>query len=289
MGVVHGPLSINKITMSEEKINEPIIQSMSKEKSVFDAIPSKTSFFVGLVAGVMAFATIGFILLLVGGADLSKLGLSGGGKVLFGKKPVAANTNANTNTGEPTNKLDQLPPITTADNVRGDLTKAKVALIEYSDYECPFCKNFHETMKEVFKAYGNDIAWVYRDFPLSFHQNAQKEAEAAKCVSELGGKDAFWKFTDAIYSRTTSNGTGFALDKLAPLAKEVGVNQAKFQTCLDSGKYAKVIADEQAGGEAAGISGTPGTVIITKDGKTDMINGAQSLEKVKAQIDALLK
>jgi len=281
--------------MSEEKINEPVIQSttvvsVKAEKSVFDAIPAKTAFFSGLVAGIMAFATIGFILLLIGGTDLSKLSFGGNGGGVFGaKKPVAANTNGNANTNAPANKLDQLPPITKDDHVRGDLTKAKVAMVEYSDYECPYCKQFHTTMQDVVKAYGTDVAWIYRYFPLSFHQNAEKEAEAAECVAQLGGNDAFWKFTDAIYSRTTSNGTGFALTALGPLAKEVGVDQKKFQDCLDSGKNAKLVADEQAGGEAAGISGTPGTIIITKEGKSDMINGAQSLATVKSQIDALLK
>lgn len=275
--------------MSEDKNNEQVISTMPKEKSVFDAIPSKTSFFAGLIAGIMAFATIGFVLMLIGGMDLSKLNFAGGNKVLFGaKKPAVTNDNSNTNAPS-ANVLDKLPPITAADHVRGDLTKAKVAMVEYSDYECPFCKNFHETMQGVIKAYGTDVAWVYRHFPLSFHTNAQKEAEAAECVAELGGNDAFWKFSDAIYSRTTANGTGFALDKLGPLAKEVGVNQAKFQSCLDSGKYAQKVKDDQAGGEAAGISGTPGTIIINKDGKTDQVSGAQSLDKVKSQIDALLK
>jgi protein-disulfide isomerase len=282
--------------MSEDKINEPVIQSMpvvsvKNEKSVFDAIPSKTSFFAGLVFGIMAFATIGFILLLVGGMDLSKLSFAGRSGSPFGvKKPVAVNTNENSNTNAPAaNKLDQLPPITQADHVRGDLSKAKIAMVEYSDYECPYCKQFQTTMQDVVKAYGTDVAWIYRYFPLSFHQNAEKEAEAAECVAQLGGNTAFWNFSDKIYERTTSNGTGFALTALGPLAKEVGVDQAKFQTCLDSGKNAKLVADEQAGGEATGIDGTPGTIIITKDGRSDIITGAQDLATVKSKLDALLK
>jgi protein-disulfide isomerase len=144
-------------------------------------------------------------------------------------------------------------------------------------------------MQDVVKAYGTDVAWIYRYFPLSFHQNAEKEAEAAECVAQLGGNTAFWNFSDKIYERTTSNGTGFALTALGPLAKEVGVDQAKFQTCLDSGKNAKLVADEQAGGEATGIDGTPGTIIITKDGRSDIITGAQDLATVKSKLDALLK
>ncbi len=280
--------------MSEDKIIEPAVHPMpvistTKEKSIFDVIPSKVAFFSGLVAGIMAFATIGFILLLVGGMDLSKLSFGGANTPAFGgKKPAVANGNTNTN-APAANKLDQLPPITKDDHVRGDLSKAKIALVEYSDYECPFCKTFHPTLLSVLKKYGNDVALVYRHFPLSFHQNAEKEAEAAECVAQLGGNTAFWNFSDKIYDRTTSNGTGFALTALGPLAKEVGVDQKKFQDCLDSGKNAKLVADQQAGGEAAGISGTPGTIIITKEGKTDMVNGAQSLSTVESQIDALLK
>ena len=66
-------------------------------------------------------------------------------------------------------------------------------MVEYSDYECPYCQRLQTTMQHVVKAYGTDVAWIYRYFPLSFHQNAEKEAEAAECVAQLGGNTAFWK------------------------------------------------------------------------------------------------
>ena len=94
--------------------------------------------------------------------------------------------------------------------------------------------------------------WLGLPLLALLHQNAEKEAEAAECVAQLGGNTASWNFSDKIYQRTTSNGTGFALTALGPSAKEVGVDQKKFQDCLDSGKNAKLVADEQAGGEAAG-------------------------------------
>lgn len=285
--------------MIEEKNNGQLNQTGSsaqgskESKSVFDVLPSKTSFYAGLAAGMMGFATIGFVVVLVGGMDWSKLGMGRSGDAWNFKKPAAnANGNANANTNAPAPSganLDKLPPITASDYVRGDLSKAKLVMVEYSDFECPFCKSFHSTIKSASSAYGTDVAWVYRHFPLSFHQNAQKEAEAAECVGELGGNKAFWDFSDKIYERTTSNGTGFALEKLGALAKEVGVNQAKFQSCLDSGKYAQKVQDAMAGGSAAGVDGTPGTILITKDGRTDLITGAQPLATVKAQIDALLK
>jgi len=144
-------------------------------------------------------------------------------------------------------------------------------------------------MQQIIKDYGDKLAWVYRSYPLSFHQNAEKEAEAAECAAELGGNQAFWKYIDVIYERTTSNGTGFALNKLAPLAKEVGLDENKFKQCLDSGKYAQYIAQVRADGQNAGIQGTPGTIIVAKDGRRGIIAGALPIEKVKEQINALLQ
>lgn len=182
-----------------------------------------------------------------------------------------------------------VPPVDPQkDHIRGN-PNAQVAVIEYSDFECPFCKRVHPTYQQIMKEYGDKVMWVYRHYPLSFHANAQKEAEASECVAELGGNDAFWKFTDAIYERTTSQGTGFALDKLAPLAKEVGVNEARFQSCLDSGKYAQKVKDDMDGGNKAGVNGTPGNIIVNlKTQKNSLVSGAQPFENFKSAIDSLL-
>ncbi len=188
----------------------------------------------------------------------------------------------------PTANYNALPKVTSDDYIRGS-KDAKVVLVEYSDLECPFCKRFHPTMQQVMKDYGSDVAWVYRHFPLSFHQNAQKEAEAVECAGEQGGNDAFWKYTDAIYERTQSNGTGFALTDLAPLAAEQGLDSSAFQQCLDSNKFANKVKDQETKGQAAGVNGTPGTFVLGKNGKNDYINGAEELSSVKTKIDAILK
>jgi protein-disulfide isomerase len=185
--------------------------------------------------------------------------------------------------------VSNIPKINDKDHIQGN-KNAQIALIEYSDLECPYCKQFHSTMLQVMKDYGDKVFWVYRHYPLDFHANAMKEAEASECVNELGGVDAFWKFIDAIYERTTSNGTGFALDKLAPLAVEVGVNQAKFTECLDSGKYTKTVTDMRDGGMKAGVQGTPGTIVMNiKTGKTSFIPGALPFDSVKQTLDSMLK
>lgn len=185
-------------------------------------------------------------------------------------------------------KAAKKPEVTNADWYRGG-KNAKVVMVEYSDLECPFCIKFHPTMQQVIKEYGDKVKWVYRHFPLSFHANAQKEAEAAECAGKLGGNESFWKYTDAIFARTSGNGTGFALDKLVPLAKELGLNDASFKQCLDSGEMAQKVKNQMAKGTEEGVSGTPGTIIIDSKGDTQFINGALPYDQVKPMIDIALK
>jgi protein-disulfide isomerase len=177
--------------------------------------------------------------------------------------------------------------VTAADHIRGN-KNAKVTLIEYSDFECPYCKSLEPTLTEILKTYADKIRLVYRHYPLSFHANAQKEAEGSECVANLGGNDAFWKYLDAIYARTTSNGTGFSLDALGSLAAEVGVDQQQFQSCLDSGKYAQLVKDSIAEGSAAGVDGTPATFIIGSKGNSQLVVGAQPVDNFKTIIDKAL-
>lgn len=210
-------------------------------------------------------------------------------KLQFYEKGGLSGSKTTTTTTQPSAKAAaKAPQITNEDHIRGN-KNAKVTLVEYSDFECPFCKQFHPTMKKVIDAYGDKVRWIYRHYPLSFHANAQKEAEASECAAELGGDDAFWKYTDAIFERTTSNGTGFALSKLGPLASELGLDQTKFQVCLDSGKYAKRVTDQMAKGTEEGVSGTPGTIIVNAKGETQLIPGALPFEQVKSMVEQALK
>jgi protein-disulfide isomerase len=213
-------------------------------------------------------------------------------KVATSEKNGTANPQQAANQKNPSNAVAQpaagkVKAVTAADHIRGN-KDAKVTLIEYSDFECPFCKNFQSTISDLTKTYGDKIRLVYRHYPLPFHANAQKEAEASECVAQLGGNDSFWKFSDAIYQRTTSNGTGFALDALGPLAAEVGVNQQQFQSCLDSGKYEKLVKDSITEGQTAGVQGTPSTFIVDSKGKNELVVGAQPIDAFKTVIDKAL-
>lgn len=178
------------------------------------------------------------------------------------------------------------------DHFRGN-EKAKVVLIEYSDYECPYCNKFHPTMIELMKKYPNDLAWVYRHFPLSFHANAQPLAEASECVAKYASNEAFWKFSDSIYEKMADGsiyGTDLESKKVSEetilsLASAAGANRNQIKTCLDSDEMAKAVKDDMTGGSSAGITGTPGTIIVSQKGGFELIPGALGLAEVESMLE----
>lgn len=178
--------------------------------------------------------------------------------------------------------------VTSEDHYYGS-RDAKLVIVEYSDTECPFCKVFHNTMKEVINAYGNDVAWVYRHFPIpQLHVRAIKEAEATECAAELGGNTAFWSYLDRIFEVTNSNDS---LDpaELPKIASYIGLDVSAFNTCLSSGKYEEKVTKQMEEAVKAGARGTPYSIIIAKDGTKTIINGAEPLLNVRQKIDSLLK
>lgn len=179
-------------------------------------------------------------------------------------------------------------PVTEKDHIRGN-PNAPILMVEYSDYDCPFCKNFHQTMNQIIDEYGVDgkVAWIYRQFPLNqLHPNASRIAEASECVAELGGNDAFWKFSDLIFGeRGTNEPTD--ITRLPEFATSAGVDERAFKTCFDSGRYTEKIQEDVAKAIAAGGQGTPHTVVIVGD-QQGVINGAQPYEVVKQIVDGLI-
>lgn len=204
---------------------------------------------------------------------------------------VVANNQGQQNApAQPAGSLEKMNPIGADDHVRGN-PDAPVKIVEYTDPECPFCKRFHETMKQVMGEYGKDgkVAWVYRNFPLDqLHPKARKEAVAVECAGAIGGKEMFWKYADRLYEITPSNNR---LDpaELPNIAKYVGLDVSTFNTCLTSGKFdAHVEADIQ-NAVATGGNGTPWSVVIGVDGKKYPLSGAQPYEAVKRLIEVALK
>ncbi len=195
---------------------------------------------------------------------------------------VAAVTNANTPLAS------TVPPISASDHILGN-PNASIIIIEYSDTECPYCKDFHPIMHKVISEYGTSgrVAWVYRHFPLEMlHKKAKKEAEATECAYELGGNTAFWIYIDKIFTNTSSSDT-LDLSLLPKFAEETGLNRGTFESCLSSGKYTNRINEAFDAARAAGVEGTPTSFMLFK-GQTVSMPGAQSFASISKIIDGIL-
>ncbi len=197
-----------------------------------------------------------------------------------------------TSSGKPTPSQDpgkiELAPVAGGDHILNG-GGAQIFIVEYSDTECPFCKVFHNTMKDVLSAYGTEVAWVYRHLPIpQLHQRAMSEAIATECIADLAGNTAFWTYLDKIFTTTNSNDS---LDpvNLTKFATEAGVNLQAFEACRKDPKIEERINKSVEDGYKAGARGTPYSLIVDKDGKVlDTINGAEPLQNIKVKLDAHL-
>ena len=170
--------------------------------------------------------------------------------------------------------------------VLGD-KNAKVTIIEFSDYQCPFCrvfwKNTLPSIKEQYIKTGK-ANLVYRDFPLSFHPAAQVSAEAAHCAAE---QNKYWEMHDKMFTEQDKQGQGtaqYGAEELKKWAGEIGLDTAKFNGCLDSNKYKKAVQDNFNAGVSAGVDGTPAFFVNGLK-----IVGAQPFEVFQQAIEAALK
>lgn len=207
-----------------------------------------------------------------------------------GAPTTAVNNQQPQQVAQPTGDLEAMKAIASTDHIRGN-PDAPVKIVEYSDTECPFCKRFHTTMQEVMSEYGKDgkVAWVYRHFPLDqLHSKARKEAVALECANEQGGNDKFWSYADRLYEVTPAN-NGLDPAELPKIAQYVGLDTAKFNTCLASTKYDQHIEDEVQNATATGGNGTPWSIVVAKNGKKYPLSGAQPLTAVKQLIDLALQ
>lgn len=202
--------------------------------------------FVGIIVGIVI-GSLGT----VGGAALVKK-IGGGGERTFAlDQPTAKDTNPQ---AEPAPSKPVAIKVTSADHIRGN-KNAPVVMVEYSDYQCPFCSRHHVTMQSIMKKYGDKVAWVYRHYPLPFHEQAKPAANAAECANAQG---KFWEFTDEVFA-TQDQISG--ADYFTKIASKLGLDASKFKTCVDAKKYeSRIDTDTQEGG-SYGVSGTPATFI----------------------------
>lgn len=180
-----------------------------------------------------------------------------------------------------------IAPVTENDHIRGDINTAEILIVEFSDLECPYCKNFHNSLNNAMAKYPGKIAWVYRHFPLDMHPKARVEARATECVASLGGNDAFWKYVDNIFEITPAN-NGFDLSLLPTLAEKVGVDRSAFDKCFAEDTFDAKVEAQIKDGEKAGVRGTPHSIIVTKEGKQYPIKGADE-DTLNSTLEMLLK
>ncbi len=244
---------------------------MTKETS-----SQKTLFFAGVGAGIGIAALIGFFVLLGIVLNKNTADTSGEQNRQAQQQQQEKRDQAQ---AQPTSVDVPLP--TSDDHTRGD-TNAEIAIIEYSDIDCPFCKQIHSTLQQIVEEYPGKVKWVYRHFPLAgLHPDAPKKAEATECVAELGGKEAFWKFLDNLFETE-----GETMENLPAMAKQAGVDADAFSECLNSGKYAQKVRAQYNEATAAGGRGTPYSIIVKGDKKIP-VSGARPLSYFKNIIDQL--
>ena len=153
---------------------------------------------------------------------------------------------------------------------------APVTIVEFSDFQCPFCSKAEETVTKVLKTYDGKVRVVFRDFPLPFHPQAQKAAEAAHCAGDQG---KYWEMHEKLFA----NQKALEPPALKGYAKDLGLDQGKFDRCLDSGDKAKVVDSNRKAGEKVGVTGTPAFFV-----NGYQLSGAQPFEEFKSIIDSEL-
>jgi len=154
---------------------------------------------------------------------------------------------------------------------------APIEIIEFSDFQCPFCQRANPTVAQVLKTYGDRVHFVYRHFPLGNHPNARPAAEASQCAAEQG---KFWEYHDALFA----NPSRLADTDLKQHAAGLGLDAKQFNACVDTHKYKAQIDTDMEAGEAAGVNGTPAFFVNGR-----MLNGAQPFDAFKRVIDEELE
>ncbi len=206
---------------------------------------------------------------------LAIIALIGAG-FLIGQNKNVASVNPSLNESSQKKETTKEIEISSDDNIKGDVSAA-IIIVEFSDFQCPFCLRFHQTMLQIMNDYPDKVTWVYRHFPLdSIHSQARPAAEASECAAE---QDKFWEFSDGLFKNQSELG----LNLYKELALELGLNEIQFEDCISSRKYKDKIEADLQQGIAAGVTGTPGSFLNNQS-----LGGAIPYESLKSIIDQIL-
>jgi protein-disulfide isomerase len=176
-------------------------------------------------------------------------------------------------------------PIDANDHLRGN-PDAKVTIVEYSDFECPFCRSVHPTISQIIDDYPEDVNWVYRHFPLtSIHSRALEASNASECVAELGGNGAFWTFTDTVFNEQGSLGR----DLYARIAGDIGLSSDDFEKCVNDTSHQDLVRADLQDAVDSGGTGTPFIVIVNGNGDVLPFSGALPYENFKSLVEEAIR
>lgn len=172
-----------------------------------------------------------------------------------------------------------LPKVSENDIVIGSLD-AKVKVVEYSDFQCPYCRTFHPTVQQMLNDYGQEIVYVYKHLPLSFHPQAENAALASECANEQG---KFEQYMNTLFAKQSEWGNTQGTQSFKTYARSLGLKAADFNACLDEKKYLDKVNADAAEAAEFGVNGTPGVFIGDK-----FFAGAAQWSDVKATLDEQL-
>ena len=259
-----------------QKINAPLrVGSPSWFEKFLSENPSRAFFILGLLVSLFIMSLIANILF---------------GFIWFKSRDVQASGSGNLVQNNPTPAPQAPSPspevqavgqiqdfsITKNDHVRGNFD-APITLVEYSDFECPYCEKHFPILSKILNDYKGQVRLVYKHFPLSFHKNAQKAAEASECASEQG---KFWEYHDKLFENQPG---GYSIAGFKQWASDLGLDASQFNDCFDSGKYASKVQADLVDGQNRGVGGTPATFV-----NGQLVSGAVPYESFKTVIDQIL-
>ncbi|MEN9582324.1 MAG: hypothetical protein RL641_278 [Candidatus Parcubacteria bacterium] len=210
-------------------------------------------------------------------------GITGGGKTNTNVDPATFCETPWAEAGVP-----NVPNFGEGEHVCGN-PNAKIMIVEYTDLECPFCKQFHPTLQKIVAESNGTVGWVLRHYPIDgLHSKARHEAEATECAADQMGEVGFWKYTDKVFEVTSSNNS--LSPALLPLiADQIGLNKEAFATCLASGKFLPKIAAQAKLAEDKGPIGTPNSRLFIGGKEVEEVSGAVDYNTLKSKIDLWMK
>ena len=203
--------------------------------------------------------------------------------IVLVKTPAPA-TVAAANAGSASITADTLRPASASDHIIGN-PSAPVVIVEFADFQCPYCSLIYPNLKKIVADSNGQVAWVYRNFPLeSIHPEARPAAEAAECIAGALGNSAFWKFMDDDFANQQSLGNAF----YAAEAAKLGANMQAFNTCVTNKTYDGRINTDEAEAIENGGNGTPFTIIVPRSGRAIPFSGALPYAQINAIVQSVL-